>query len=52
MVQAEMDRLKEENKKLKEVIDQTVKDYHELHKKLAEMKHQDEQPKVSLSSFF
>ena len=52
MVQAEMDRLKEENKKLKEVIDQTVKDYHELHKKLAEMKHQDKQPKVSLSSFF
>ncbi|XP_078156638.1 uncharacterized protein LOC144552549 [Carex rostrata] len=45
MVHAEMDRLKEENKKLKEVIDQTLKDYHELHKKLAEIKHQDEQPK-------
>jgi predicted nuclease with TOPRIM domain len=49
MLQAEMDRLKDENKKLKEFIDQTLKDYHELQKKLAEIKHLEEHPKVSLT---
>jgi predicted nuclease with TOPRIM domain len=49
MLQAEMDRLKDENKTLKEFIDRTIKDYHELQNKLDEIKHQEEHLKVSVT---
>ncbi|KAJ8480514.1 hypothetical protein OPV22_024241 [Ensete ventricosum] len=50
-VQAEMDRVREENKRLQEVIDRTLNDYYELQMRLADMQ-QRGQPKehqVSLS---
>ncbi|URE17391.1 hypothetical protein MUK42_12639 [Musa troglodytarum] len=45
MLQAEMNRMKEENKQLKNVIDRTWKDYRELQKQFAGIQQQDRYPK-------
>ncbi|KAJ3695934.1 hypothetical protein LUZ60_001311 [Juncus effusus] len=51
LLQADLDRLKEENKKLKEFIDRTVKEYHELKRKLSEVQQGEhhKEPEVFLS---
>ncbi|THU60060.1 hypothetical protein C4D60_Mb07t08650 [Musa balbisiana] len=52
MLQAEMNRMKEENKLLRNVIDRTWKDYHELQMQFAGIQQQDRYPKerqVSIS---
>lgn len=46
MLQAEMNRMKEENKLLRNVIDRTWKDYHELQMQFAGIQQQDRYPKV------
>lgn len=39
MLQMEMDRMKEENRILKRVVEQTMKDYYDLQIKLAAIHH-------------
>ncbi|WOK96182.1 putative WRKY transcription factor 9 [Canna indica] len=49
LLKAEMNRMKEENKLLREVIDRTLKDYRELQMKFADFQQQDE-PKEHIIS--
>ena len=47
-MQEEMEKMKEENKMLRRVVDRTVRDYYELQTKLAAYQKQptDQEPKV------
>lgn len=45
VLQAEMERMKEENRMLEEAIDRTMKDYYDLQIKFADIQ-QEDQPKV------
>jgi hypothetical protein len=50
VMQEEMEKMKEENRMLRRVVDRTVRDYYELQMKLAAYQQQPaEEPKVTLA---
>jgi FtsZ-binding cell division protein ZapB len=51
VLQMEMNRMKEENRVLRKVVEQTMKDYHDLQMKLSTI-HQNNQEKVNPGSLF